>query len=63
MATMHEIDYEIIGEDMQFVKIELDPKEAVVAEAGVDDVHRRRHPDGHRVRRRLRSRTRASWAR
>ena len=34
MATMHEVDYEIIGEDLQFVKVELDPKEAVVAEAG-----------------------------
>ena len=34
MPTMHEIDYEILGDDMQFVKIELDPKEAVVAEAG-----------------------------
>ncbi len=34
MATMHEIEYEIVGDDMQFVKIELDPKEAVVAEAG-----------------------------
>src|SRR5688572_21181722 len=34
MATMHEIEYEILGDDMQFVKIELDPKEAVVAEAG-----------------------------
>jgi uncharacterized protein (TIGR00266 family) len=34
MATMHEVDYEIIGEDLQFVKIELDPQEAVVAEAG-----------------------------
>jgi uncharacterized protein (TIGR00266 family) len=31
---MHEIDYEILGDDMQFVKIELDPREAVVAEAG-----------------------------
>jgi uncharacterized protein (TIGR00266 family) len=31
---MHEIDYEILGDDMQFVKIELDPHEAVVAEAG-----------------------------
>jgi len=35
MATMHEIDYEIIGEDLQFVKIELDPGEAAVAEAGM----------------------------
>lgn len=34
MATMHEVDYEIVGDDMQFVKIELDPQEAVVAEAG-----------------------------
>ncbi|MCX2745180.1 TIGR00266 family protein [Mangrovivirga sp. M17] len=30
----HEIDYEIFGEEMQFVEIELDPQEAVVAEAG-----------------------------
>lgn len=35
MTTMHEIDYEIVGEDMQFVKIELDPGEAAVAEAGM----------------------------
>src|SRR5262245_12955648 len=34
MPTMHEVDYEIVGDDMQFVKIELDPREAVVAEAG-----------------------------
>lgn len=31
---MHEIDYEIHGDDMQFVQVELDPQEAVVAEAG-----------------------------
>lgn len=31
---MHEIDYKIYGDDMQFVEIELDPMEAVVAEAG-----------------------------
>ena len=31
---MHEIDYKIHGDDMQFVEIELDPSEAVVAEAG-----------------------------
>lgn len=30
----HEIDYEIFGEEMQFVEIELDPQETVVAEAG-----------------------------
>jgi uncharacterized protein (TIGR00266 family) len=34
MATMHEVDYEIVGDDLQFVKVELDPQEAVVAEAG-----------------------------
>jgi len=32
--TSHEIDYKIYGEEMQFVEIELDPQEAVVAEAG-----------------------------
>ena len=31
---MHEIDYKIVGEDLQFVEIELDPNEATVAEAG-----------------------------
>ena len=30
----HEIDYEIIGHDMQIVEVELDPQETVVAEAG-----------------------------
>ena len=34
MARMHEVDYKIIGEDLQFVEIELDPSEAAVAEAG-----------------------------
>ena len=34
MSTMHEVDYEFLGDDLQFVKIELDPGEAVVAEAG-----------------------------
>ena len=32
--VMHEIDYQVFGDDMQFVEIELDPSEAVVAEAG-----------------------------
>ncbi len=31
---MHEIDYQVYGDDLQFVEIELDPREAVVAEAG-----------------------------
>jgi len=30
----HEIDYEIIGEEMQYVEIELDPQEGLIAEAG-----------------------------
>ena len=30
----HEVDYELIGDDMQVVEIELDPKETVIAEAG-----------------------------
>ncbi len=30
----HEIDYEIVGEEMQYVEIELDPQEGVIAEAG-----------------------------
>ena len=30
----HEIDHKIVGEDLQFVEIELDPGESVVAEAG-----------------------------
>jgi len=34
MPNMHEIDYKIFGDDMQFVEVELDPMEAAVAEAG-----------------------------
>lgn len=34
MAQMDVIDYEIFGSEMQYVEIELDPNEAVVAEAG-----------------------------
>ena len=30
----HEVDYKVIGDDMQIVEIEMDPSEAVVAEAG-----------------------------
>ena len=32
--TTHEIDYTIYGEEMQYVEVELDPQEAVIAEAG-----------------------------
>ncbi len=34
MMNAHEIDYQIQGEEMQFVEIELDPYETVIAEAG-----------------------------
>ncbi|RLV60438.1 TIGR00266 family protein [Parashewanella curva] len=34
MQNSHEIDYEIIGHDMQLVEVELDPQETVIAEAG-----------------------------
>src|SRR5258705_6061173 len=34
MPAMHEIEYKIFGDDMQFVEVELDPNEATVAEAG-----------------------------
>jgi uncharacterized protein (AIM24 family) len=32
--SSHVIDYKIYGDDIQFVEIELDPSETVVAEAG-----------------------------
>lgn len=40
----HDIDYKIYGDDMQFVEVELDPQETVIAEAGSfmmmdDDIH------------------------
>jgi uncharacterized protein (TIGR00266 family) len=31
----HVIDYEIVGDDLQFVEVELDPRETVIAEAGM----------------------------
>ncbi len=31
----HELDYELFGDDMQLVEVELDPQETVIAEAGV----------------------------
>ena len=34
MRMNHEIDYEILGEEMQCVEIELDPQETVIAEPG-----------------------------
>jgi uncharacterized protein (TIGR00266 family) len=34
MPQMHEVDFRIYGDDMQFVEVALDPGEAAVAEAG-----------------------------
>jgi uncharacterized protein (TIGR00266 family) len=34
MPRAHEIDYQIRGQDMQYVEVELDPGESAVAEAG-----------------------------
>jgi uncharacterized protein (TIGR00266 family) len=34
MARSHEIDYQIKGESIQIVEVELDPQESVIAEAG-----------------------------
>lgn len=34
MRTNHEIDYRIVGEEMQYVEVELDPQETAIAESG-----------------------------
>src|SRR5687767_13490830 len=34
MPAAHEVDFRIVGSDMQFVEVELDPGESAVAEAG-----------------------------
>ena len=34
MRNNHEIDYRIIGEEMQYVELELDPNETAIAESG-----------------------------
>ncbi len=34
MPAMHEVDFQVFGDDMQFVEVELDPQEAALAEAG-----------------------------
>ena len=34
MSAMHEVDFKIFGDAMQYVEVELDPGEAAVAEAG-----------------------------
>jgi len=53
----HEIDYQIFGDDMQVVEVELDPQETVIAEAGAmnwmePDIHfEARMGDGAQVNR------------
>ncbi len=51
MPLMHEIDYTIYGDDMQFVEVELDPQEAMVAEAVTSTFfpHGLGHPIGLQV--------------
>ncbi len=44
MRTSHEIDFKIMGAEMQFVEVELDPGESAVAEAGAMMY---KHPDIH----------------
>ena len=39
----HVVDYQVFGDDLQFVEVELDPRETVIAEAGSHDVHGRWH--------------------
>lgn len=34
MTRMHEVEFEIFGDSMQYIEVELDPGEAAVAEAG-----------------------------
>jgi uncharacterized protein (TIGR00266 family) len=34
MATAHDVDFRIVGSEMQFVEVELDPGESAIAEAG-----------------------------
>jgi uncharacterized protein (AIM24 family) len=34
MRNNHEIDYRIVGEEMQYVEVELDPNETAIAESG-----------------------------
>jgi len=34
MITNHDIDYRIVGEEMQYVEVELDPNETAIAEPG-----------------------------
>ena len=46
----HEIEYKLYGDDMQFVEIELDPEESVIAEAGSNDDDGRSYRNGNDFR-------------
>ncbi|MBW6453750.1 MAG: AIM24 family protein [Methyloprofundus sp.] len=39
----HELDYEMIGHDIQMLEVELDPNATVIAEAGAIDILRARY--------------------
>ena len=56
LMQAHEVDYDIRGEEMQFVEIELDPAENRHRRGRRHDVHGERDRDGDPVRRRLRAR-------
>ncbi len=34
MRSAHEVEFKIYGDDLQFVEIQLDPEETIIAEAG-----------------------------
>lgn len=46
----HEIEYKLYGDDMQFVEIELDPEESVVAEVRRNDDDGRSYRNGNDFR-------------
>ena len=54
--AMDRVDFQIMGSEMQFVEIELDPRRGGGRRSRQHDVHGCRHRDGHRVRRRLAAR-------
>ena len=50
MASMHEIDYKMFGDDMQYVEVELDPERSHRRRSRRHDVHGRRDRDGDDLR-------------
>ena len=51
----HDISYTVYGEDLQFVEVELDPRESAIAEAGALMYMTPGHRDGDHLRRRQRA--------